>query len=77
MTDEAGAVAIGEFARLKPNIYFSLVNDNSEHKKSKSMNKNIVARISHNDYKDVLLINKCLRHWMNRIQSKDQRMKTY
>ena len=40
------------------------------------MNRNVV-RISHNEYKDVLLNNKCLRHLMNRIQSKYHRKGTY
>ena len=35
------------------------------------MNRNAAATISHNEYKDVLLNNKCLRHSMNKIQSKD------
>ena len=54
-----------------------MVDDNSEHKKSKSVNKNVVATISHNEYKDVLLNKKSLRHSMNRIQSKDHRIETY
>ena len=41
------------------------------------MNRNIVATISHNEYEDVLLNNKCIRHSMNRIQSKDHRIETY
>ena len=41
------------------------------------MNKNIVAPISHNEYKDVLLNKKCLRHSMNRIQSNDHKIGTY
>ena len=52
MKDETGGVTIEEFVGLKPKMYLFLV-DNSEHKKS--MNKNIVAIISHNEYKDVLL----------------------
>ena len=54
-----------------------LVDDNSEHKKVKGVNKIVVATISHNEYKDVLLNKKCLRHLMNRIQSKDHRIGTY
>ena len=34
------------------------------------------ATISHNEYKDVLLNNKCI-HSMNRVQSKDQWIGTY
>ena len=41
------------------------------------MNKNIIAAISHNEYKDVLLNKICLRHSMNRIQSKDHKIGTY
>ena len=33
--------------------------------------------ISHNENKDVLLKNKCIRHTMNRIQSKEHRIGTY
>ena len=41
------------------------------------MNRNVVAIISHNEYKDVLLNNKCIRHSMNRIPSKDHKIGTY
>ena len=55
MKDETAGVATGEFVGLKPKIYSYLVDDNSEHKKAKGVNKNVVATISHNEYKDVLL----------------------
>ena len=41
------------------------------------MNRNVVATISHNEYKDILLKKKCLGHSMKRIQSKDHRIATY
>ena len=41
------------------------------------MSRNVVATISHHEYKDVLLNKKCLRHSMNRIQSKDHKIGTY
>ena len=44
------------------------------------MNKNygkVVETISQNEYKNVLLNKKCLMHSMNRIQSKDNRIKTF
>ena len=41
------------------------------------MNRNIVATISHNESKDVLLNNKCLRNSMNRIQNKGHQVGTY
>ena len=43
-------------------------------KKSKDANRNVVATISHNEYKDILLNDKCLRHSINRIQTKDCRV---
>ena len=55
MKDEtAASVAIEEFVGLKPKIYSYLVNDNSEHKKAKGVNRNVVATISHKEYKDIL-----------------------
>ena len=76
LKDETGGVAIEEFIRLKPKIY-SLLVDNSEHRKAKGVNKNVVAAINHNEYKDVLLHNNYIRHSMNRIQSKDDIIGTY
>ena len=55
----------------KPTMYSFLVDDSSEHKKAKVLNKNVVARISHSEYRDVLLNSKCLRYLMNRVQSKN------
>ena len=74
MKHETGGFAIEEFVGLKPKMYPRLVNDNSEHKRAKGVNRNVVATISHNEYKDVLLNKKSLRHSMNRIQSKDHEM---
>ena len=67
MKDETAGVAIEEFVGLKPKLYSYLVDDNGEHKKEKSLDKNVVATISHNEYKDVLLNKKCLRQSVNRI----------
>ena len=58
-------------------MYSFLADDNSEHKKEKGVNINVVTTISYNKYKDVLLNNICLRHFMNRIQSKDYRTGTF
>ena len=77
MKDETAGAAIEEFVGLKPKMYSYLVDDNSEHKKAKGLNRNIVATISHNEYKDVLLNKKCLRRSMNRIQSKDHDIGTF
>ena len=55
----------------------ALLVDNNKHKKAKGMNKNVVATISPNEYKDVLLNKKCIRSSTNRIQSKDHRIGIY
>ena len=75
MKDKTGGVAIANFVGLKPNVYSFLV-DNNGYKKAKGVNKNVVATISHNEYKDVLLNEKYISQSMNRIQSKDRRILT-
>ena len=60
-----------------PKIYSFSVNNNREHRSAKCVNKNVVVTIRPNEYKDVLLNNKCIKHSMNRIQSKDHRTRTY
>ena len=65
-----------EVLRLK-NLYWFLVDENSKYKKAKGVNRNVVASISHNEYKDVLFNNKRLRHSVNRIKSKDLSIGTY
>ena len=66
MKDEAGRVAIEELVGIKAKMHSFLVDGNSEHKKAKGVKKNVVATMSHNEYKDLLLNNKCLRHSMNK-----------
>ena len=60
--DESTVVTIKEIVVLKPKMYSFLVDDNSGHKKAKYVNRNVVAPISDNEYKGVLLNNKCMRH---------------
>ena len=74
INDETAGVAIEEFVELKPNICPYLADDNSKHKKAKGVNKNIVATVSH---KNILFNKKCLRHSMNRIQSRGHKIGTY
>ena len=50
MKDKTARIAIKEFFKLKLKMYSSLVNDISESEKAKSLNKNVVATISHNIY---------------------------
>ena len=77
MKDETAGVAIEEFVGLKRKRYLYLIDNNSERKKAKGVNKNVVATISHNECKDVLLNKKYLRHSISRIQSKDHRIGNY
>ena len=58
MKDETSDVAIEEFVGLNAKMCLFLVDDNSEHKKSKGVNRNVVGTISH-EYKDVSLNKKC------------------
>ena len=58
-------------------MYSFLADDSIEHKKAKCLNKNVIAKVSHNEYKYVLLNKKCLRHSINRIQSKNHETETY
>ena len=44
-----------EFVGLKPKIFSILASNSSEYKKAKGVNKNANAKISRNEYKDVLL----------------------
>ena len=76
MKDEIAGIAIKEFVWLRPKMYSFLI-DNSEHKKARGVNRNVVETKSHNEYKDVLLNNKCMRHSMNRIQNNSHRIGTY
>ena len=54
-----------------------MVDDNSEHIKTKGVNINSVVTIRHNEHNDVLVNKKCLRHSMNRIQTKDHKIGIY
>ena len=42
------------FVGLKSEMSSYLANDNSKDKKAKAVNRNVVAEISHNEYKDLL-----------------------
>ena len=55
MKDEICGVATEEFIGSKPKMYLILAGNSSEYVKAKSVNKNVLAKISHNEYKDVLL----------------------
>ena len=77
MKAETAGVETEECIGLKPKMYSFLVNDTSEHKKANGVDRNVVTTISYNEYKNILLNKKFLRHSMNKIQSKDHRIRTY
>ena len=77
MKDEIGGVAIEEFIGLKSKVYSTLVSNSAEYKKVKDANKNVVAEITQDEYKEVLLNKKCLTHSINIIQIKNYRVRTY
>ena len=54
MKNETRGAEIEELVEGKLKMYSFLV-DNNEHKTTKGVNKNVVATISHNEYKEVLL----------------------
>ena len=76
MKNKTPEVAIYEFDVLKPKTYSYLVDDNGKHKIAKSVNKNVVTTTSRDEYKNVLLNKKRLKHLMNKIRSRDLKMGT-
>ena len=58
MKDETGGFTVEEFLGLKSKMHRFLESDSSEHEKAKGVNKNVIPRIRHSEYKDVLLNNK-------------------
>ena len=68
---------INILVRIKPQMFLLLVDDSNKHNKAIDLDKNVAATITHNEYKDVLVNNKCLKHSMNRIQSKNHKTEYY
>ena len=50
MKDKTADFSIEEFVGLKPKLYSSSVNDSSEYKKAKGVNKNVITTISLNKF---------------------------
>ena len=75
MKDKTAGAVIKEFLWLKSRMYCFLVDNSSEHKKKKNVNNNVVKTKIHDEYRNVLLNNKWLRHSMNRVQSKNHGIK--
>ena len=58
-------------------MYWYLVDYTIEHKKAKGVSKGVLEKITHNEYKEVLLNNKCMIRSMYSIQSKYYLIGTY
>ena len=63
-----GGVVIEEFVCLRPKMYSILLRDSNESKLAIFFKKNVVAKLNHNEYKDVLFNIKYLRRSVDRIQ---------
>ena len=73
---ETAGVAIEEYFGWKLKRNLILVDDTSEHKKEKCVNKNIVTTIRHSEYKGASLNNHCFRQLINRIHIKNHKIGT-
>ena len=76
LKDEFKGKTISEFVGLKSKMY-SLIAADSEVKKAKGVNKNVVESTIHKEFGDVLFNKKWIRYNMKRIQSKSHRTGTW
>ena len=77
MKDKTCGFVIDWQVEWKPKMYRYLVDYTTEHIKSKGVIKRVVEKITHSEYKDVLLNNKCVIDSMYRSQSKYHKIGTY
>ena len=73
MKDKSEGKIIGEFVRLKSNMYSMKNIDGKESNTAKRVN----ITTEFNEFKDSLFKKKIIRHKMRRIQSKKHKMGTY
>ena len=73
MKDKSEGKIIGEFVRLKSNMYSMKNIDGKESNTAKRVN----ITTEFNEFKDSLFNKKIIRHKMRRIQSKKHKMGTY
>ena len=75
--DKVRGKKISEFIGLKSKMYYLVTVDGEGIKKAKCVDKNIVERIRHKEYVNVLFSRGLVRHKMKRIQSELHRIGTY
>ena len=75
--DEFKGKIFCELIGLKSKMYSLIYVDSEEVKKAKGVNKNLIKKIKHKEFVDVLFNKKMIRHKMKRIQRKLHRMGTY
>ena len=73
MKDEFGGVIVDEFVGLKSKMYLIKKVNGKESSTAKVVN----IATEFNEFKDVLLNKKIIRHKMNRIQAKKHKLGTY
>ena len=77
MKDEFKGKIISEFVGLKSKMYSLIDVDDEEVKKAKGLNKNVVKKVKHKEFVNVLFNEKVIRRNMKRIQSKLHKIGTY
>ena len=68
---------ISDFVGLKSKVYSLIAVDDEEVKKGKRVNKNVVKKIRHKEFVDILFNETMIRHNIKRIQSRLHRLGTY
>ena len=76
MKDKLGGKIMTEFAALRPETYFYLMDDGKNDKKAKGTKKCAIKKIKFNDYKDCLLNNGIILESQQRFKSESHNVYT-
>ena len=78
MKDEAAGQIITEFVGLRSKMYSYIKDNMKEERTAKGIKKNVIKKkLKHENYKDVLLNSKQLRHSMKSIRSKQHEIGSF
>ena len=76
--DEAAGIPIIEFIGLRSKMYSYMKDNQKGEKTAKGIKKNIINKdLKHEDYKEVLLNNKQMRHTMKSIRSSNHKLGSF